>query len=59
VGDEAVHKELGDRIEMAVTTTFSLEAGQDTDAQARFKVVSKSLMIHLSQEVTHLDVMRA
>ncbi|GJY32556.1 putative ribonuclease H-like domain-containing protein [Tanacetum coccineum] len=29
VGDEAVHKELGDRIEMAATTASSLEAEQD------------------------------
>ncbi|GKE91813.1 hypothetical protein Tco_1572908, partial [Tanacetum coccineum] len=28
VGDEAVHKELGDRIERAATTASSLEAGQ-------------------------------
>ncbi|GJY81110.1 hypothetical protein Tco_0493861 [Tanacetum coccineum] len=30
VGDEAVHKELGDRMERAVTTTSSLEAEQDS-----------------------------
>ncbi|GJS71375.1 hypothetical protein Tco_0704216 [Tanacetum coccineum] len=30
VGDEAVHKELGDRIERAVTTASSLEAEQDS-----------------------------
>ncbi|GKF60647.1 hypothetical protein Tco_0177433, partial [Tanacetum coccineum] len=29
VGDEAVHKELGDRMERAVTSTSSLEAEQD------------------------------
>ncbi|GKF32995.1 hypothetical protein Tco_0106195, partial [Tanacetum coccineum] len=29
VGDEAVHKDLGDRMEMAATTASSLEAGQD------------------------------
>ncbi|GJS66870.1 putative ribonuclease H-like domain-containing protein [Tanacetum coccineum] len=29
VGDEAVHKELGDRMERAATTTSSLEAEQD------------------------------
>nr|GEV91026.1 ribonuclease H-like domain-containing protein [Tanacetum cinerariifolium] len=32
VGDEAVHKELGDRIERAATTTSSLEAKQDSGA---------------------------
>ncbi|GKD37121.1 putative ribonuclease H-like domain-containing protein [Tanacetum coccineum] len=30
VGDEAVHKELGGRMERAATTTSSLEAGQDS-----------------------------
>ncbi|GJV95867.1 hypothetical protein Tco_1547444 [Tanacetum coccineum] len=30
VGDEAVHKELGDRMERAATTVFSLEAEQDS-----------------------------
>ncbi|GJT15458.1 putative ribonuclease H-like domain-containing protein [Tanacetum coccineum] len=30
VGDEVVHKELGDRMERAVTTTSSLEAEQDS-----------------------------
>ncbi|GJU93328.1 hypothetical protein Tco_1318084, partial [Tanacetum coccineum] len=29
VGDEAVHKELGDRMEMASTTASSLEEEQD------------------------------
>ncbi|GKG09968.1 hypothetical protein Tco_0338714 [Tanacetum coccineum] len=29
VGDEAVHKELGDRMERAATTASSLEAKQD------------------------------
>ncbi|GJX24266.1 putative ribonuclease H-like domain-containing protein [Tanacetum coccineum] len=55
VGDEAVHKELGDRIEMAATTASSLEAEQesgsgprcqdtileDIDAQTRFETTSK------------------
>ncbi|GJR34074.1 hypothetical protein Tco_1209758 [Tanacetum coccineum] len=31
VGDEAVHKELGDRMERAVTTASSLEAEQDSE----------------------------
>ncbi|GJX83591.1 hypothetical protein Tco_0333072, partial [Tanacetum coccineum] len=30
VGDKAVHKELGDRMEMAATTASSLEAEQDS-----------------------------
>ncbi|GKF80170.1 hypothetical protein Tco_0238772, partial [Tanacetum coccineum] len=55
VGDEAVHKELGDRMERAATTTSSLEAVhdigsgprcQDTilgdmNAQTRFEIASK------------------
>ncbi|GKD79068.1 hypothetical protein Tco_1341689 [Tanacetum coccineum] len=55
VGDEAVHKELGDRMERAATTASSLEAEQDSgsgprcqetilggvDAQTRFKTTSK------------------
>ncbi|GKE06871.1 hypothetical protein Tco_1398889, partial [Tanacetum coccineum] len=49
VGDEAVHKELGDRMERAATTTSSLEADgprcQDTilgdvNAQTRFEITS-------------------
>ncbi|GKA71810.1 hypothetical protein Tco_0778026 [Tanacetum coccineum] len=43
VGDEAVHKELGDRMERAATTASSLEAEQDTDAQTRFEAASKQL----------------
>ncbi|GJT59754.1 putative ribonuclease H-like domain-containing protein [Tanacetum coccineum] len=54
VGDEAVHKELGDRMERGTTTASSSEAEQDSDAQTRFEAASKSLMIHLSQELTHL-----
>ncbi|GKB29068.1 hypothetical protein Tco_0868469 [Tanacetum coccineum] len=55
VGDEAVHKELGDRMERAATTTSSLEAEQDigsgprcqdtilgdVNAQTRFEITSK------------------
>ncbi|GKB96544.1 putative ribonuclease H-like domain-containing protein [Tanacetum coccineum] len=41
VGDEAVHKELGDRMERAATTASSLEAKQDSDAQTRFEAASK------------------
>ncbi|GJU69187.1 hypothetical protein Tco_1255446 [Tanacetum coccineum] len=58
VGDEAFHKKLGDRMERAATTASSLEAKQDSDAQTRFEAASKSPMIHLSQELTHLDVGR-
>ncbi|GJW73461.1 hypothetical protein Tco_0132831 [Tanacetum coccineum] len=55
VRDEAVYKELGDRMERAATTTSSLEAKQDSgsgprcqdtilgdvDAQTRFETTSK------------------
>ncbi|GJT94118.1 putative ribonuclease H-like domain-containing protein [Tanacetum coccineum] len=55
VGDEAVHKELGDRMERVATTASSLEAEQDSgsgprcqdtilgdvDAQTRFETTSK------------------
>ncbi|GJR77824.1 hypothetical protein Tco_0090189 [Tanacetum coccineum] len=41
VGDEAVHKELGDRMERAATTASSLEAEQDSDVQTRFETTSK------------------
>ncbi|GJW04970.1 putative ribonuclease H-like domain-containing protein [Tanacetum coccineum] len=58
VGDEAVHKELGDRMERAATTASCLEAEQDSDAQTRFEAASKSSMTHLSQELTHLEVGR-
>ncbi|GJV86835.1 hypothetical protein Tco_1530773 [Tanacetum coccineum] len=58
VGDEAVHKELGDIMERAATTASSFEAEHDSDAQTRFEAASKSLKIHLSQEVTHLEVGR-
>ncbi|GJZ05039.1 putative ribonuclease H-like domain-containing protein [Tanacetum coccineum] len=65
VGDEAVRKELGDRMERAATTASSLEVEQvplyhigDVDAQTRFEAASKSLMTHLSQELTLLEVGR-
>ncbi|GJS08191.1 putative ribonuclease H-like domain-containing protein [Tanacetum coccineum] len=55
VGDEAVHKELGDRVERVATTASSLDAEQDSDsgprcqdtilgdvdAQTRFGITSK------------------
>ncbi|GKD32262.1 putative ribonuclease H-like domain-containing protein [Tanacetum coccineum] len=37
VGDEAVHKELGDRMERAATTASSLEAEQDSGSGPRFQ----------------------
>ncbi|GJR67123.1 putative ribonuclease H-like domain-containing protein [Tanacetum coccineum] len=61
VGDEAVHKELGDRMERATTTTSSLEAEQDSDtilgdvnAQTRFEITSiQSIDPPLSRGYTH------
>ncbi|GJU36122.1 hypothetical protein Tco_1184476 [Tanacetum coccineum] len=42
VSDEAVHKELGDRMERAATTASSLEAEQDSDCKlSRFEITSK------------------
>nr|GEX25164.1 putative ribonuclease H-like domain-containing protein [Tanacetum cinerariifolium] len=41
VGDEAVHKEWGDRMERAATSASSLEAEQDSEAQTRFEAASK------------------
>ncbi|GJT41646.1 putative ribonuclease H-like domain-containing protein [Tanacetum coccineum] len=58
VGDEAVHKELGDKMERAATTASSFAAEQDNDAQTRFEAASKSPMTHLYQELTHLEVGR-
>ncbi|GJX33986.1 putative ribonuclease H-like domain-containing protein [Tanacetum coccineum] len=40
VGDEAVHKELGDRIERAATTASSLEAEQDSDFYDKHNMVA-------------------
>ncbi|GJR11343.1 hypothetical protein Tco_0793995 [Tanacetum coccineum] len=48
VGDEVIHKELGERMERAATTASSLEAELDSDtilgdvdAQTRFEITSK------------------
>ncbi|GKF50770.1 hypothetical protein Tco_0147237, partial [Tanacetum coccineum] len=41
VGDEVIHKELGDRMERAATTNSSLKVKQDSDVQTRFKTTSK------------------
>ncbi|GJW76733.1 hypothetical protein Tco_0138415 [Tanacetum coccineum] len=53
VGDEAVHKELGDRMERAATIASSLEAEQDS-----LRLHLNNPMIYLSQEVTHLEAGR-
>ncbi|GJV77832.1 gag-pol polyprotein [Tanacetum coccineum] len=41
VGDQAVHKELGDIMERVATIASSLEVEQDSDAQTRFETTSK------------------
>ncbi|GKA91224.1 hypothetical protein Tco_0813094 [Tanacetum coccineum] len=58
VGDEVVHKELGERMKRVATTASILEAEQDSEAQTRFEAASNSPMTHLSQELTHLEVGR-
>ncbi|GKD67668.1 hypothetical protein Tco_1321758, partial [Tanacetum coccineum] len=40
VGDEVVHKELGDRMERAATTASSFKAEQDSDVQNWFETTS-------------------
>ncbi|GJT17313.1 hypothetical protein Tco_0876019 [Tanacetum coccineum] len=67
VGDEDVHKELGDRMERAATTASSLEAKQDNgsgprcqdtilggvDAQTRTLIIASSIMANLEFYDTH------
>ncbi|GKB73279.1 putative ribonuclease H-like domain-containing protein [Tanacetum coccineum] len=56
VGDEAVHKELGDRMERAATTASSLEAEQDSgitttiDRKVKITVSEGSIRRHLKLE---------
>ncbi|GJV79410.1 hypothetical protein Tco_1515280 [Tanacetum coccineum] len=56
VGDEVVHKELGDRMERATTTTSSLEAEQDSgitttiDRKVKITVSEGSIKRHLKLE---------
>ncbi|GKF02092.1 hypothetical protein Tco_0029015, partial [Tanacetum coccineum] len=67
VGDDVVHKELGDRMERAATTTSSLEVEHDSgsgprcqdiilgdvNAQTRFKITSiQSINLPLSRGYT-------
>ncbi|GJT34681.1 hypothetical protein Tco_0925100 [Tanacetum coccineum] len=62
VGDEAVHKELGDRIERAVTTASSLEEEQDSggytpgsnEGSKKLNELTE-LCIKLSEKVKHLE----
>ncbi|GKB55256.1 hypothetical protein Tco_0906009 [Tanacetum coccineum] len=70
--DEAVIKEWKDRVERSATTASSLEAEQDSGSGPRcqdtilgvqklklgLRLHLNSPMIHLSQELTHLEVGR-
>ncbi|GJS54290.1 putative ribonuclease H-like domain-containing protein [Tanacetum coccineum] len=72
VTDETIIKEWEDRMERAATTASSLEAEQDSGSGPRcqdtilgvqklklgLRLHLNSLMIHLSQELTHLEVGR-
>nr|GEZ82111.1 hypothetical protein [Tanacetum cinerariifolium] len=58
VGDEAVHKKLGDRMKRATTTASSLEAEQDSgdvEAQTRFEAASKQFNDPLLLKVNTLE----
>ncbi|GJR00674.1 putative ribonuclease H-like domain-containing protein [Tanacetum coccineum] len=54
VGDEAVHKELGDRMERAATTASSLERRQVKDAQTRFETPASKSELHKNHKVSIL-----
>ncbi|GJZ91810.1 hypothetical protein Tco_0663875 [Tanacetum coccineum] len=45
VGDEAVDKELGDRMERAATTASSLEVEQDNEKQIHANVDGKDVVV--------------
>ncbi|GJR47962.1 putative ribonuclease H-like domain-containing protein [Tanacetum coccineum] len=53
VGDEAIHKELGDRMERVATTASSLEAKQDSDSPVKVRIMQKSY--ENSQSQTNTD----
>ncbi|GKD44897.1 hypothetical protein Tco_1269542 [Tanacetum coccineum] len=62
VGDEAVHKELGDKMERAVNTASSLEAEQDSVSGPRCQVTTLGLQmlklglrLHLNSPMIHLS----
>ncbi|GKD57119.1 hypothetical protein Tco_1290506, partial [Tanacetum coccineum] len=52
VGDEAVHKELGDRMERAATTASSLEAEQDSVIHQFWQTASASTSKNGEMEIT-------
>ncbi|GJY07806.1 hypothetical protein Tco_0374860, partial [Tanacetum coccineum] len=45
VGDEAVHKELGDRMERAATTASSLEAAQESVTAAELLTTVRNNLV--------------
>ncbi|GJW19873.1 uncharacterized mitochondrial protein-like protein [Tanacetum coccineum] len=57
VGDEAVHKELGDRMERAATTTSSLEAEQDIGSGPRCQdtILGDRKLMHLRVKVSAVE----
>ncbi|GJU89667.1 putative ribonuclease H-like domain-containing protein [Tanacetum coccineum] len=52
VGDEAVHKELGDRMERAATTASSLEAEQDSGSTGFHQIVDFLNTTHIKYALT-------
>ncbi|GJV03893.1 hypothetical protein Tco_1337462 [Tanacetum coccineum] len=53
IGDKAVHKELGDRMERAATTTSSLEVEQDSEGSEDFHQIIDFLNIsHIKYALT-------
>ncbi|GJW03110.1 putative ribonuclease H-like domain-containing protein [Tanacetum coccineum] len=52
VGDEAVHKELGDRMERAATTASSLEAEQDSGSTRFHQIVVFPNTTHIKYALT-------
>ncbi|GKB12711.1 hypothetical protein Tco_0846634 [Tanacetum coccineum] len=53
VGDEAVHKELGDRMERAVTIASSYEADQDSEGSEDFHQITNFLNLsHIKYALT-------
>ncbi|GJR55284.1 putative ribonuclease H-like domain-containing protein [Tanacetum coccineum] len=55
VGDEAVHKELGDRMERAATTASSLEAEQDSAPILSYTNISQNPGLTSFHQMANLD----
>ncbi|GJR89701.1 hypothetical protein Tco_0213712 [Tanacetum coccineum] len=58
VGNEAIHKELGDRIERAATTTSSLEAEQDSGNINPWQHLMDQVLRELVQVVVLVNAVR-